>query len=279
MSVLRGLSLSVVVPAYNEESRISRAIHAVHGYLTTHGANFEIIVVDDGSTDRTTEIVSNLQRIFASVKLVRLGHNFGKGRAVSKGMLRAEGAFILFTDADQSTSIDQLPHLLVAMQEWGCQVAIGSRSASGAILIRRQAWYREALGKAFGCLMRAILVRGMKDSQCGFKCFTREAARQIFLEVTCQNALFDMEVLLLAARRGYRVAEVPVCWIHDPDSHLVYSVGQSLRLLREFFRICYHYGVGWPVKLDVIRPALTPALTYQDQNQLVREVDHYGERK
>lgn len=280
MSILMGLSISVVIPAFNEEKRISAAIRSIHVYLMEQGADFEILVVDDGSRDRTASVVSELRRQFPVLKLVQLERNFGKGRAVTEGMLRAQGDFVLFTDADQSTTIDHLPRLVAPMKELGCQVAIASRGVKGATLLRRQARHREALGKLFGFVMRLFLVRGVKDTQCGFKCFTREAAHTIFSKVTCQNALFDMEVLLLAGRYQYWIAEVPVTWVHNPDSRLVYNLRGSLGLLRELLRIRCHWGIGLPVKFRVpAAGASKEQSSYQVQDYLVREFDQYATTK
>jgi dolichyl-phosphate beta-glucosyltransferase len=270
MNALRGLSVSVVIPAYNEERRIPATIRATHQYLTAQGANFEILVVDDGSQDRTAEAVRTLSQEFSTLKLVQLGRNCGKGRAVREGMLRAEGDLILFTDADQATSVDHLSKLLVPMQERGCQIAIASRAMKGAVLLRRPARYRVALGNGFGFLVRALLIQGVKDTQCGFKCFTREATRKIFSQLTCQNVLFDTEVLLLAARHGYRVAEVPVRWVHDPDSRLLYDFWDALGLLRELFRIRRSWGVRWPERVQVISGAAA-AIEGRPQQQSLLE--------
>lgn len=280
MSLLQDLSLSVIIPAFNEERRLPGTIRSINGYLTEEGADFEILVVDDGSQDQTAAVVRELANEFSALKLVQLERNCGKGRAVKEGILRARGDFILFTDADLSTPMNHLPDLLATIREQSCHIAIASRTVKGAKLIRRQVWYREAMGKLFGHLMRALLIRGVRDSQCGFKCFTREAARTTFSKLTCQNALFDMEILVIAGRHGYRIAEVPVAWSHDPDSRLVYNLRGSLSLLHEFLRIRRHWQVGFPVKLDVFTSDLQAAQTsYQEQDYLAREFDQYAMTK
>lgn len=244
--------ISVVIPAYNEARRIPATLRAVHRHLTAVGEPFEILVMDDGSRDGTVGVVNRLRVELPGVSVIQLPANCGKGRAVREGMLRACGDFVLFTDADQSTPIGYLPHLLAPIRQQGCEVAIGSRGVAGSQLLKVQSAWRRFLGRAFGALMRTVLITGVRDSQCGFKCFTREAAARIFPHVTCANALFDMEVLLLAARYGYRVAEIPVRWVHDPDSRLTYNVRGSLMLLRELLRIRRHWRVGWPERVRVL---------------------------
>ncbi|OGB94331.1 MAG: hypothetical protein A3H39_10535 [candidate division NC10 bacterium RIFCSPLOWO2_02_FULL_66_22] len=244
-------ALTVIVPAFNEERRLPRAIHDIAGFLRSQDAEFEIIVVDDGSRDGTADTVAAFQAQDDHLRLMRLPQNQGKGAAVKAGMVGARGDVLLFTDADQSTSIDQLPRLLFPLLRSGFDIAIGSRAAKGARIVTGQVWYRQKLGKTFGVLAKLLLVRGYADSQCGFKCFRREAALAIFPYLTSNTALFDMEVLLLAARRGFRVAEVPVVWRHDPDSRLVYDLRKALAIVRELLRLRREWKVVLPARADV----------------------------
>lgn len=255
--------LSVVIPAYNEERRIAAAIRAVSGYLAGAGMRFEIIVVDDGSSDRTSEVVTAARADLSGLNLVRLDRNSGKGRAVQAGVLQARGEYIFFVDADQSTPIDQLSLLLSPLVEGRCDAAIASRALPGSRLLRRQTGPRRLLGKAFGHGFRALLVRGICDSQCGFKGFTRAAARTLFTQATSPTAIFDMEILLLAGRAGMTVAEIPVTWTHDPESRLTYNFRQSIGLVRELLRIRRHWRVRFPVKvnvIDLVSPAQSPSM-------------------
>jgi dolichyl-phosphate beta-glucosyltransferase len=244
-------TLSIVIPAYNEEQRLPHAIQDVGRYLRTHAAEFEIIVADDGSTDGTARTVQQFQRACDRLRLVRLAANQGKGAAVKAGMLAALGNFLLFTDADQSTPIDHLPKLLMPLLKGEHDIAIGSRATHGAEIIQGQAWHRQKLGEVFGLLAKILLVRGFSDSQCGFKCFRREAALAIFPRLTSSSAIFDLEVLLLSARAGFRVAEVPVAWRHDPDSRLGYTFRKSVAIFRELLRLRRHWRVLVPAKADV----------------------------
>jgi len=243
--------LSIIIPALNEERRLPGAIVDIYRFLQFHGAEFEVIVVDDGSMDGTTPIVERLQPKYRELRLIRFLRNQGKGAAVKAGMLEAKGNFMLFTDADQATTIDQLPGLLYPMVETGFDIAIGSRGARDARILIGQTWYRKIAARVFGYLTKFLLVRGFRDCQCGFKCFRRAARDEIFPRMTCPTALFDMEILLLAARQGLRVAEVPVVWKHDPDSRLTYNLSKSIGLLRELLRIRRTWNVTIPAKAKV----------------------------
>jgi dolichyl-phosphate beta-glucosyltransferase len=254
--------LSVIIPAYNEAERVQPAIIGIARWLRERAAAFEIIVVDDGSVDQTAQVVEQLAVDEPCLRLLRLPANQGKGAAVRAGMMAAGGRYVLFTDADQSTSIDQLPRVLGPLVLGRFDIAMGSRALRESSIVRGQAWYRQKLGVTFGLLAKLLLVRGFKDSQCGFKCFTQRAASRIFSPLTCRNGLFDMEVLLLAARSGFKVAEVPVVWRHDPVSRLVYNFRGSLGLVGELIRIRRQWRVVLPPKTDVVfgtGPISTPA--------------------
>ncbi|MBI4561321.1 MAG: glycosyltransferase family 2 protein [Candidatus Rokubacteria bacterium] len=241
--------ISIIIPAYNEESRVQKAIDEISTFLRSNKADFEILIVDDGSQDKTSSIVTGLQSQYEALLLIRLERNRGKGAAVKAGMLAATGEFLVFTDADQSTSIDQLPKLLLPLLGHNIAIAIGSRAAWGARVIQGQGWYRELLGKTFGWLSKMLLVRGYKDSQCGFKCFRRDAALKIFPHVTSDSVLFDLEALLLAALHHLKVAEVPVVWVHNRDSRIVYDVRRSIMTFRELLRIRRQWKVLRPLKV------------------------------
>lgn len=244
--------ISVVIPAYNEASRLPHAVASIGDYLKATASEFEIVVVDDGSTDATVAITEGLAADRPYLRLVRLGRNAGKGAAVKAGMLSATGDYVLFTDADQSTSIEHLGRLMKALED-GFAIAIGSRSVDGAVVLRGQGHLRQTLGKIWGLLTKALVVRGYVDSQCGFKCFRRAAVDAIFVAVTSRSVLFDAEVLLLAGRAGMRVAEVPVTWVHDPDTRIEYGLRRAIATFGELLRIRRHWRVVLPVKLDVTR--------------------------
>lgn len=240
--------LSVVIPAYNEEERLRRFVPGIVASLEAGYSAFEIIVVSDGSADGTARTTRELAMRYPSVRLIELKRNRGKGGAVRTGMLAARGRYVLFTDADQSTPIGEVAKLLAKLEDEGFDMAIGSRSVPGAEVRQRQGWGRALAGKLFGVGTRLFCIRGFHDTQCGFKAMRGEVARDVFAQVTSDTAIFDIEMLMVAAREGYRVAELPVEWTHDPDSRIAYDLRRSLRIWRELFRIRQAQRVGLPLR-------------------------------
>ncbi len=204
--------LSVVIPAFNEAERLPRTLARVNAHLAGQGHAYEIVVVDDGSTDGTAE--SARAEGGNALTLLRHHPNRGKGYAVRRGMLAAQGARRLMTDADLSTPIEDLSRLEAAVAA-GHDVAIGSRAVRGANVAVRQPWYREAMGRLFNRLVRLLVLPGLYDTQCGFKLFTAEAAEAAFGPAVLDGFSFDVEALFIARRRGLRIAEVPVTWRND----------------------------------------------------------------
>jgi dolichyl-phosphate beta-glucosyltransferase len=236
-----------VIPAYNEEQRLRRHIPVIAQHL--RGRAFEIIVVDDGSADATARASSELAKQYPMLRLICHDKNRGKGAAVRTGMLAARGRHVLFTDADLSTPIDELYRLLEKLQREGYDVAIGSRAAPGAQVLHSQAWYRALAGRAFGWATKLLCLRGIADTQCGFKLMTREAAHRVFPQVSSDTAIFDIEMLVVMAREGCRVAEVPVRWVHDPDTRIPYNLRRALQIWAELFRIRRAQKLRWPLKV------------------------------
>jgi dolichyl-phosphate beta-glucosyltransferase len=220
--------LSVIIPAYNEECRLGESLPVVWEYLRGRFADFELIVVDDGSSDATGRVVESFARDHPGVKLVAYQPNRGKGYAVRAGILEAEGALVLFSDADLSTPIEEIEALLERLDA-GSDVAIGSRAVPGSDLRVRQPWYRELAGRSFNRLARLVATPGLRDTQCGFKLFHRRAAQDVFGRMAEDGFSFDIEALHLAIRLGYEVAEVPVQWTHRE--------GSKVRLLRDSTRM------------------------------------------
>jgi glycosyltransferase involved in cell wall biosynthesis len=202
--------LSVVIPAYNEEARLGATLARVTAWLRARGGAWEVIVADDGSRDATREIAAA-----AGVRVLTLPHA-GKGAAVRAGMLAATGARVLFSDADLATPIEELDKLDAELDR-GADIAIASRALSGARIATRQHPLREAMGRTFNLIVRALMLGGIKDTQCGFKLFTRAAAQDLFGRATIDGFAFDVEILWLARGR-YAVAEVPVTWRHVEES-------------------------------------------------------------
>ena len=206
-------SLSIVIPAYNEESRLPATLKAVDAYLRQKSfSSSEILVVDDGSTDRTVELVKRSEREHASLRLLKNPGNRGKGFAIRKGMLEAGGEWILSTDADLSTPISELDKLLAEAERTGAQIAIGSRALDRSLVGVHQSALRELSGRFFNVIMRLITGLPFHDTQCGFKLFRADAAREIFSRQTLDGFSFDVENLMIAKVLGYRAIEVPVVW-------------------------------------------------------------------
>lgn len=208
---------SVVIPAYNEATRLPRYLEAVVSNFDGRGDAYEVIVVDDGSTDATARIVDDFARVHPAVRVLRLPANQGKGVAVRAGMLAARGRFRLFTDADGATPIGELKRLEPAVMA-GADVAIGSRALvdPGVSIVARP--HRVLAGRVFNWLRARLGIRGIADTQCGFKLFRGAVAEDLFTHVRTRGFGFDVEVLLLAQARGYRVVEIPVNWADQPGS-------------------------------------------------------------
>jgi dolichyl-phosphate beta-glucosyltransferase len=202
---------SVVIPAFNEAQRLPRYLQEVVGYLRARGEPWEVVVVDDGSTDDTAAVARQMAERYADVRLLRLEPNGGKGAAVRAGMTAARGALRLFADADGATPIAELKRLEAALDA-GADVAIGSRVATAPGVVVRARRHRIAAGRVLNRLTGWIGLAGIEDSQCGFKAFTAAAAADLFPRLLTRGFGFDVELLLRARARGWRVAEVAVNW-------------------------------------------------------------------
>jgi len=228
--------LAVVIPAHNEAERIGPTLERVLEYLRGQGYSFEVVVVDDVSGDATAEVVARYQRGEARVRLVQRTGEPGKGAAVQAGMLAARAQRVLFSDADLSTPIEETERLVAAVEQEGYDIAIASRGLPQSDLRVRQPWYREAMGRTFNLMVRAVALRGFKDTQCGFKLFRREVVRELFCRQTITGFAFDVEILYIALKRGLRIKELPVTWINSPCSK-VDPVRDSLRMMRDMIGI------------------------------------------
>lgn len=218
--------LSVIVPAYNEERRLPQTLQTISDYLTRQSYASELIVVDDGSVDRTAQIVETFSATHPNVKLIRNDHR-GKGYAVRTGMLAARGHIVLFSDADLSTPIEEIAEMLPWFER-GYGVVIGSREGKGARRIK-EPFYRHIMGRAFNLIVRLLTVRGIDDTQCGFKAFRDDIARDVFsrMKLYGENAKrvtdamvtgFDVEVLYLAQKAGIKIKQVPVEWRYGNET-------------------------------------------------------------
>lgn len=228
--------LSVVIPAFNEEERLGSTLARVLDYLSKRGEAYEVIVVDDGSSDGTVETARRAAAGRGDFRIVRNGVNRGKGFSVRRGVEEARGEFVLFSDADLSTPIEDVEKLFGAILEGGGDIAIGSRAVKGSDVRVHQPWYRELMGKTFNKVVRLLAVRGFHDTQCGFKLFRTAAARDVFSRQRIERFSFDVEALYVARKRGYRIAEIPVTWYNSPRSR-VSIVGDPAQMFLDVVRI------------------------------------------
>jgi len=205
------IRLSVVIPTYNRASRIAASLETVLSYLAAKPFTAEIVVVDDGSSDGTADAARAALAGCVLSRVIGRERNLGKGASVREGVLAAAGEVILFCDDDLSTPIDELDKALAAL-EAGADVVIGSRALPGSDIRVRQRRPREWMGKLFNVLVRLLVLKGYRDTQCGFKAFRRGPAKDIFSRLQVPGFGFDVEVLVLCRERGYRVAEIPVAW-------------------------------------------------------------------
>lgn len=215
----KAIYLSIIVPAYNEEDRIENTLRSISAYLSRRSYLYEVIVVSDGSKDKTVYVVSRLITEFPYIRLIDDKENHGKGWAVRQGMLKAKGNIRLFMDADNSTSIEQVEGMFHYFEE-GFDVVIGSRRVIGAVISKHQSWLRENVGQIFNLFVRVLHGIPMKDTQAGFKAFSSAAAEKIFPMQTIWHWVFDVELLVISRQCGLKVKEVPIIWKNDSRSHV-----------------------------------------------------------
>jgi dolichyl-phosphate beta-glucosyltransferase len=230
--------ISIVIPAYNEESRLSPTLDRVLNFVRQRVWDAEVIVVDDGSRDRTTDIVRDYAQSDGIVRLIQNPGNRGKGYSVRSGVLNARGKIVLFSDADLSSPIEEAPKLLEALEN-GADIAIGSRWMRSELQTKRQSLARQVLGRVFNLLLRVVLRLDFKDTQCGFKAFRRHAAKEVFQLQKIERWGFDPEILFLARRAGFKTVEVPVRWGHDTGTR-INPVADGSRMVADMLRIRWY---------------------------------------
>lgn len=234
--------LSVIIPAYNEEKRVGNTLEAIASHVKerrpewAEGRQLEVIVVDDGSSDDTRGAAGAWVDRLPGLQVRPNPRNMGKGASIRNGMLAAKGRWRLFADADNSTPFEQVEDLLRAAERQGAGVAFGSRACPGAKLEKRQPITRELMGRGFNLLVQAILLPRVKDTQCGFKMFSAEAAEAIFPRMTRSGFSFDVEALYLARKLGFHIAEVPIRWIDDRHSR-VSPIKDSAKMFLDLIRV------------------------------------------
>jgi glycosyltransferase involved in cell wall biosynthesis len=234
--------LTIVIPAYNESARIEAALERVMSCINEQGWDAEVLVVDDGSTDDTCQIVERWMKQYPRLHLVQNPGNRGKGYAVRNGLLQAAGDVVMFTDADLSAPIEEAERLMAALKH-GADVAIGSRWMDRSRQTIHQPLYRQFFGRCFNWVTRAVMGLPFKDTQCGFKAFKRDAAQMIFRLQTIERWGFDPELLFIARKLGYKVNEVPVTWGHDERSRMSY-LKDGMKMLEEMVVIRYNSAAG-----------------------------------
>ncbi|MDM8531700.1 glycosyltransferase family 2 protein [Anaerolineales bacterium HSG25] len=225
--------LSIIIPTYNESFRIVPTIGAVASHVSGLGFPWELIIADDGSVDGTIQMIQELE--FTNLTLLLTDKNGGKGSAVQRGMLVAKGKYMLFDDADNSTPIEELDKVLVKVAQEGYDVAVGSRAIAGAEAAKRSP-LRRLMSNTLRGLVQNVFHIGVQDTQCGFKLFTRKAAQELYGKQTIMGFSFDLEILYLAEKYGYHIAEVPVTWRDAPGSK-VDTRKEAHRFLRDLAKI------------------------------------------
>lgn len=229
------MKLTVIIPAYNEEKRIGQTLESIAEYLENQEYTSEVIVVSNGSTDQTVAVSESFKDRIKNLHVLDIPSKGGKGYAVQQGMLKAVGDFAVFLDADNATKIDEMDHFWKYFEQ-GYDVVIGSRALSGSVITNPQPWYRKILGKGGNLLIQVLLLPGIKDTQCGFKAFSKKARKAIFPYLTIFGWGFDFETLAIARSKGLNIKEEPITW-HDEGDSKVKPVDAAISTLKELFKI------------------------------------------
>lgn len=225
--------LTIIIPAYNEETRLAKTLPKVAEFVEAQDYTTEVLVVDDGSTDRTAAVVAEFSLKFSFIRLIKVNHG-GKGHAVKAGMLQARGEYAFLCDADLAMPITELPKFLPPQRN-GHQVAIGSREVAGAVRYN-EPFYRHLMGRVYNWLVKTMAVPGFEDTQCGFKCFHRSVTHDLFSHQTIDGFGFDVEILYLAQKRGYRIVEVPIHWYYQSESK-VHPIRDTIRMVQDMIAV------------------------------------------
>lgn len=232
--VTASLELSIIIPSFNEEQRLPASLEKIADYIRDKRPNTEVLVVDDGSTDRTAAVAESWRDRIPRLRVISNGSNRGKGFSVRHGSLEAQGDLVLFTDADLSAPIEEAEKLFAALQS--CDVAIGSRALDRKLIEVHESLFREFAGIVFNRIVRVILWLPFVDTQCGFKAFWRERCRIIFEQQTIERFGFDPELLYLARHHGLSIREVPMRWAHSPATK-VSMMRDSVQMFADVFII------------------------------------------
>ena len=241
MATSESVKVSIVIPAYNEAERIGDTLLRISRHLKNAPFETETLVVDDGSTDDTTAVVGKAN--YAGLRLIRNDMNRGKGYSVRSGVLAATGDYVLFSDADLSTPINELNKLLHAALNENADVVVGSRGIDNSYIEKHQSMVRESGGKLFNVMVRTLLGLKIRDTQCGFKLFRREKVQSAFQKQTIHGFGFDPELLFLMSRQGLKIVEVPVLWSHAEGSKIRF-LRDGTRMFTDLLRIRWNSLTG-----------------------------------
>jgi dolichyl-phosphate beta-glucosyltransferase len=228
--------LSIVIAAYNEENRIGESLLKIKRYFDGQDTDYEIIVVDDGSTDNTRQVAADYKSEITNLKIISYPVNKGKGYALRQGVFASKGDAVLLTDADLSTPIDELARLLPLISDQQYDVVIGSRALEPNKILKKQPWWRQGMGKTFNRIVKLLVLDGFNDTQCGFKLFSGAAAGVLFKHARVNRFAYDVEILAMAKMKGFRISEVSVRWINSPESK-VNPIFDSLQMLFDLIKI------------------------------------------
>lgn len=234
-------ALSIIVPSYNEELRLPPSLAAIADYIQKSGRTTEVLVIDDGSKDRTAAVAEAFRDRIPMLRVVPNGENRGKGYSVRHGMMEAQGEIVLFTDADLSAPIEEADKLLAALVK--CDVAIGSRALDRSLIAVHESGFREFAGIVFNKIVRFVLWLPFVDTQCGFKAFRREKCKIIFEQQRIERFGFDPELLFLARVHGLKAVEIPVRWAHSPATK-VNMLRDSIQMFLDVFTIRWNRLLG-----------------------------------
>jgi len=233
------MNISIIIPAYNEENKISADILAAYNFISDNNYVGEIIVVDDGSSDETSSIASSYkEKVKSNLTVLKLSENSGKGRAVSEGIKISSGEIVMYADAGLTVPFENALIGIELINSKKCDIANGSRKMESATIVKQQDLDRRVISKVFGFLFKTVLKipREMTDTQCGFKVYNGKIARELFPKLSTTGFLFEVEFILLAIKEGYKIKEFPVTWKCDRDSRLSVS-GSSMNIISEFISL------------------------------------------
>ena len=233
--------LSIIVPSFNEEVRLPASLHLIAAYVSSANRSTEVLVVDDGSKDRTAEVAASFADRIPNLRVLRNGENRGKGYSVRHGMQEARGEYVLFSDADLSAPIEEADKLLSALRQY--DIAIGSRALDRDLIDVHESLFREFAGIIFNRIVRIVLWLPFVDTQCGFKAFRRESCRIIFEQQRIERFGFDPELLYLARHHGLKATEIPVRWSHSPATK-INMMRDSIQMFVDVFTVRWNSLLG-----------------------------------